>query len=376
MQVPDLISYSGAITSEVRSGVRRAGTCVAFGMNIEACYGYSPLPGWTCGSLDFPQMSDMGYCGVCDDRQSRRFSAVDMARSTAIHSGQVLGATEVSSPLTASPDRASPSGKVTVSALSRTARRRAPRAKCVRVNPSLITVHLEQSAAARSVETCLRPHLADEGSPLLWWRARGWPAPCLWPSTNATHCSTLLYLMVTACCAPGGDLVLHVLSTGTAGDQRACRLANFGPPNTGAPWRDVPERYGPWGRACDLFRRWQRDGTWARIVTHLQAEADAKGLITWDLNVDSTFCRAHEHTAGPVKRGICKGTARRHCRRTGRPRPRTLPGRADDQGPPCRRARAEAFVGADHGWAARRLSAVRVGPGRDPGAADRFWSAS
>jgi hypothetical protein len=163
----------------------------------------------------------------------------------------------VSSPLTASPDRASPSGKVTVSALSRTARRRAPRAKCVRVNPSLITVHLKQSAAARSVETCLRPHLADEGSPLLWWRARGWPAPCLWPSTNATHCSTLLYLMVTACCAPGGDLVLHVLSTGTAGDQRACRLANFGPPNTGAPWRDVPERYGPWGRACDLFRRWQ-----------------------------------------------------------------------------------------------------------------------
>jgi hypothetical protein len=29
----------------------------------------------------------------------------------------------------------------------------------------------------------------------------------------------------------------------------------------GAPWRDVPERYGPWDRAYDLFRRWQRDGT-------------------------------------------------------------------------------------------------------------------
>ncbi|WP_308293304.1 transposase [Streptomyces sp. YS415] len=49
----------------------------------------------------------------------------------------------------------------------------------------------------------------------------------------------------------------------------------------GAPWRTVPERYMPWDRVYDLFRRWQRDGTWARIVTHLQVEGDAKGLITW-----------------------------------------------------------------------------------------------
>jgi transposase len=54
----------------------------------------------------------------------------------------------------------------------------------------------------------------------------------------------------------------------------------------------MPERYGPWGRVYDLFRRWQRDGTWSRILTHLQAEADAKGLITWDV------CRAHQHAAG------------------------------------------------------------------------------
>ncbi|MEU0163635.1 transposase [Streptomyces sp. NPDC006261] len=31
---------------------------------------------------------------------------------------------------------------------------------------------------------------------------------------------------------------------------------------TGVPWRDVPVGYGPWGRIYDLFRRWQRDGTW------------------------------------------------------------------------------------------------------------------
>lgn len=72
---------------------------------------------------------------------------------------------------------------------------------------------------------------------------------------------------------------------------------------TGAPWRDVPERYGPWGRSYDLFRRWQRDGTWARIVTHLQAQADAKGLIAWQVNVDSTVCRAHQHAAGAATMG-------------------------------------------------------------------------
>ncbi|MGI5441674.1 IS5 family transposase [Streptomyces shenzhenensis] len=75
---------------------------------------------------------------------------------------------------------------------------------------------------------------------------------------------------------------------------------------TGAPWRDVPERYGPWDRVYDLFRRWQRDGTWATIVARLQAEADAKGLITWHVNVDSTVCRAHQHAAGASKRDLQK----------------------------------------------------------------------
>jgi transposase len=42
---------------------------------------------------------------------------------------------------------------------------------------------------------------------------------------------------------------------------------------TGIPWRGLPAEYGPWGRAYDLFRRWQRDGTWHRIFTELQARA-------------------------------------------------------------------------------------------------------
>ncbi|OCC11545.1 IS5 family transposase [Streptomyces sp. PTY087I2] len=72
---------------------------------------------------------------------------------------------------------------------------------------------------------------------------------------------------------------------------------------TGVPWRNVPSEYGSWGRVYDLFRRWQRNGTWHRILTRLQSLADVKGAITWDLSVDSTVCRAHEHAAGARKQG-------------------------------------------------------------------------
>ncbi|MFI1769234.1 transposase [Streptomyces sp. NPDC020800] len=70
--------------------------------------------------------------------------------------------------------------------------------------------------------------------------------------------------------------------------------------------RDLPAEYGPWSRVYDLFRRWQRDGTWRRIFTALQARADAKQLITWDINVDSTVCPAHQHAAGARKKGSCR----------------------------------------------------------------------
>ncbi|WP_392957419.1 IS5 family transposase [Streptomyces sp. LN245] len=72
---------------------------------------------------------------------------------------------------------------------------------------------------------------------------------------------------------------------------------------TGVPWRDVPVGYGPWSRVYDLFRRWQRNGTWQRILTRLQSLADAKGAITWNLSVNSTVCRAHQHAAGARKKG-------------------------------------------------------------------------
>ncbi|WP_439117701.1 IS5 family transposase [Micromonospora sicca] len=71
----------------------------------------------------------------------------------------------------------------------------------------------------------------------------------------------------------------------------------------GAPWRDIPECYGSWAAAYAVFRRWQRDGTWAKILTWLQAVADAAGRVTWDVSVDSSVARAHQHAAGARKRG-------------------------------------------------------------------------
>lgn len=71
----------------------------------------------------------------------------------------------------------------------------------------------------------------------------------------------------------------------------------------GSPWRDIPPTYGCWQTVYGLFRRWQRAGVWALILAALQTRADAAGLITWDVSVDSTVNRAHQHAAGARREG-------------------------------------------------------------------------
>jgi len=71
---------------------------------------------------------------------------------------------------------------------------------------------------------------------------------------------------------------------------------------TGAPWRDLPERYGPWKTAYDRFARWRRDGTWDRLLAHAQTKSDAVGEVIWEVSVDSTSVRAHQHAAGARQR--------------------------------------------------------------------------
>jgi transposase len=72
---------------------------------------------------------------------------------------------------------------------------------------------------------------------------------------------------------------------------------------SGVPWRDLPERYGPWETVYKRFARWQSDGTWARIQASLHTQADAAGELDWDAQIDSTVVRAHQHAAGARKGG-------------------------------------------------------------------------
>src|SRR5215207_8432268 len=68
---------------------------------------------------------------------------------------------------------------------------------------------------------------------------------------------------------------------------------------TGAPWRDLPDRFGPWRTVATRFYRWTRSGLWERILAELRRMADAKGSIDWEVHmIDSTSVRAHRCAAG------------------------------------------------------------------------------
>jgi transposase len=74
--------------------------------------------------------------------------------------------------------------------------------------------------------------------------------------------------------------------------------------SSGAPWRDLPERYGPFQTAHRRHLDWRRDGTWEAVLAHLRLAADGRGLIDWaQWNADSTSVRATRHAAGARKKG-------------------------------------------------------------------------
>lgn len=85
---------------------------------------------------------------------------------------------------------------------------------------------------------------------------------------------------------------------------------------TGAPWQDLPERYGKHNTAYQRFNRWAKKGRWQAIFQALQ-DPD----LEWIMLVTSVV-RAHQHAAGQKKR----------CRDRG---PRTLMRRFLKQGPRC-----------------------------------------
>jgi transposase len=66
---------------------------------------------------------------------------------------------------------------------------------------------------------------------------------------------------------------------------------------TGAPWRDVPERFGHWNSIYQRFSTWSADGTWARVLATVQTSSAAAGQVDWIVSVDSTITRVHQHGA-------------------------------------------------------------------------------
>lgn len=70
--------------------------------------------------------------------------------------------------------------------------------------------------------------------------------------------------------------------------------------NTGIAWRDLPERFGPWGTAWDLFDTWNHDGTLVAILQRLQGEVEIDHEL-WC--IDGTTVRAHRCASGGGKRG-------------------------------------------------------------------------
>jgi len=72
---------------------------------------------------------------------------------------------------------------------------------------------------------------------------------------------------------------------------------------TGAPWRDLPERYSPWSTVSGRFYHWRKIGLWQQIFESLQQQADEQGDLNWQIHFgDGSVIRAHQHAAG-AKRG-------------------------------------------------------------------------
>jgi transposase len=75
---------------------------------------------------------------------------------------------------------------------------------------------------------------------------------------------------------------------------------------TGAPWRDLPKRFGPWQSAYTRFRRWTRQGIWTRVLEKLAEQRDGESYM-----IDATIVRAHQDATGAKK---------------GDPKPSVIPG--------------------------------------------------
>ena len=79
----------------------------------------------------------------------------------------------------------------------------------------------------------------------------------------------------------------------TAADNRLFLEAVFWIVRTGSPWRDLPERFGPWNSVAKRFRRWARKGVFEKLFEALSGDPDLEYAL-----VDGTIVRVHQHGSG------------------------------------------------------------------------------
>lgn len=90
----------------------------------------------------------------------------------------------------------------------------------------------------------------------------------------------------------------------TAADNRLFLDAVLWIARTGAPWRDLPARFGKWNSVFVRFNRWSKKDVWRRVFEIMQ-EPDLEWLL-----LDSTIIRAHQHAAGAEKGGTRRSAVR------------------------------------------------------------------
>ncbi len=69
---------------------------------------------------------------------------------------------------------------------------------------------------------------------------------------------------------------------------------------TGAPWRDLPDEFGPWQTVYKRFNMWAKSSVWSSILSDFAEDADYEAVM-----IDGSYIRAHQHSAG------AKGGAKR-----------------------------------------------------------------
>jgi len=69
---------------------------------------------------------------------------------------------------------------------------------------------------------------------------------------------------------------------------------------TGAPWCALPGKYGPWHTVYNNFRKWTNEGIIAQIFERFSPKAEE----TSELQIDATYIKAHQHSAGAKKGGL------------------------------------------------------------------------